>query len=125
MTFRRQRLIAILIGAVLWLAAARVVHYFPFLFDGGEMSAIAFAAIIVTSWFTVDILRLATRCSPGRLAPLMVWGTLTALMLDGLVISFAPSFYASVSSATQFGAAAIMWGAGLGLLFALIRDSAK
>lgn len=125
MTIARKRLIAILIGAILWLAAARLVHFLPWLFDGGRMSAILFVAIIVSSWLTVDIVRLATRPGPGQLVPLMAWGTLTALLLDGLAISFAPSFYASVSSATQFGAAAIMWGAGLGLLFALLRDKAR
>lgn len=118
----RKRLRAILLGVALWLVAARAVHYLGSYLDGGSGSLILFAVAIVTSWLTVDLLRFLVRPAPGELVPAMAWGTLSALLLDGLAISFVPDLYAGIGSATQYGAALIMWGAGLGLLFAFVRE---
>lgn len=117
----RQLVVATVLGVVLWFAAASFVRLAPELFDGARSSAILFGVVIITSALTVAIAEWLGRANGAVLVTMMAWGTGVALILDGLGVSFVSYLYADVSPASQHGLALIAWGAGLGLLFAVMR----
>jgi hypothetical protein len=117
----QKRNISIALGAALWFTAAMIVHFLPQLMDGGIGTLIMFVVSIPNALITLWLFEKLVKPVPGELLPSMVWGMLTALLLDGTVISFAPQIYAGVSSATQYGAALIMFGAGVILLLTILR----
>ena len=117
----QKRNISIILGAALWLTAAMIVHFLPQLLDGGIGTLIMFGVSIPNAFITIWLFEKLVKPAPGELLPSVTWGTLTALLLDGTAISFAPGIYAGVSSATQYGAALIMFGAGIILLLTILR----
>ncbi len=116
-----KRNISILLGVALWFVAAMIVHFLPQLMDGGFGTLIMFAVSIPNAFITIWLFEKLVKPSPGELLPSITWAMLTALMLDGLGISFAPGLYAGVSSATQYGAALIMFGAGVILFLTMVK----
>lgn len=115
----RARNLSIVVGVVLWFAAAMTVHLLPFMFDGGWRSAIMFAAGIPLAMIFVPLTAYIVRPKSGEYLPMVVWGLIAATLLDGLAVTFSPALYAGVASATQFGLAWIIWGVGLFLLMGL------
>ncbi len=118
----QQRMISIALGAALWFTAAMIVHFLPWAMDGGMGSLIMLAVSLPNALITIWLYERLVKPARGGLLPSMVWGMITALLMDGLAVSFAPQIYAGVSSATQYGAALIMFGAGVILLLTLMRD---
>jgi hypothetical protein len=118
----QKRNISITLGAALWFTAAMIVHFLPQLMDGGIGTLIMFAVSIPNALITIWLFEKLVKPIPGELLPSMTWGMLTALILDGIAISFAPGIYAGVSTATQYGAALIMFGAGVILLLTILRS---
>jgi len=59
------------------------------------------------------------RLAPGQLVPAYALATATALLLDGLAISFARPLYGSDPTGA---AAAILWGAGMGIMLSFVLD---
>lgn len=116
-----KRNIVVIIGIVAWICAAAFVHFVPVMFDGGFRTAFMFALAIPLGWLTMRLVETLTKPSRFELGLMLCLGTLTALMLDGLATAFYPTLYAGISSATQYGAAWIMWGAGVGMLMPFFR----
>ena len=119
----RKRNIAVMVGVAAWFCAAMVVHFAPVMFDGGVRSGIMFALALPLGWVTMRLVEALTRPTPTELVALLSWGTLTALVLDGVAITFVNGLYAGVSRATQYGASWIMWGAGVGMAMPFFRRS--
>ncbi len=120
---RRQVIISLVLGVGLWFVAARFVHYLPELFAPGTALTLLFAGAIATGAATVAAAQWLGKPDRPQLVAMLSLGTAAALVLDGLGIAFFPSLYAGESTATQYGAAWIMWAAGLGLLFSFWRGA--
>jgi hypothetical protein len=118
----RKRITSILLGLALWFVAAMIVHYLPQMMDGSIGTLTMFAISIPNAFITIWLFEKLVKPAPGELLQSITWGMATALLLDGIGVSFAPSLYAGISSATQYGAALIMFGAGVILLFTMLRD---
>lgn len=118
----RQGWIAALLGVSLWACGAAIVHFFPFLFDGGLKTAAMFGVGVITSLITVEMARRLGSASGAPLVAMMALGTGVALLLDGIGFGFVPDVYAGRSFASQAGAAFIMWAGGAGLLIALVTE---
>ncbi|TKD52025.1 hypothetical protein [Sphingomonas baiyangensis] len=121
----RQGWIGFALGVGLWACGAMIVHFLPFLFDGGVATAAMFGVGIVTSLVTVAAARLLGQARGPALVAMMALGTGAALLLDGIGFAFVPDVYAGVSFASQAGAAFIMWAGGTGLLLALWQERAR
>jgi hypothetical protein len=119
---KRQGWIAALLGVSLWACGAAIVHFLPFLFDGGLSTAAMFGVGVITSLITVAMARRLGSASGAPLIAMMALGTGVALLLDGIGFAFVPDVYAGRSFASQAGAAFIMWAGGAGLLIALVTE---
>ncbi len=119
----QKRTMSIILGVILWFTAAMIVHFLPWAMDGGLGTLAMFAVSIPNAFITIWLFEKLVKPSAGELLPAMTWGMITALLLDGMCVAFAPSIYAGVSSATQYGAALIMFGAGVILLLTVLKRS--
>jgi len=118
----RQGWIAALLGVSLWACGAVIVHFLPFLFDGGIATAAMFGVGVITSLITVEAARRLGGAAGAPLIAMMALGSGVALLLDGIGLAFVPDLYAGRSFASQAGAAFIMWAGGAGLLIALVTE---
>ncbi len=118
----RQGWIAALLGISLWACGAAIVHFLPFLFDGGIATAAMFGVGVITSLITVEAARRLGGAAGASLIAMMALGTGVALLLDGIGFAFVSDVYAGRSFASQAGAAFIMWAGGAGLLIALVTE---
>ena len=112
---------AVGLGLAIWFAAAMTIHCAPALFYGGAMMALLFVVGIPITWLTLKWVDWLVRPASAEALPVVVAGVAAATLADGLAIGFAPSLYAGVGKASQFGAAWILWGVGLLLATTLLR----
>lgn len=114
----------IVLGVVLWFAAAMTVRFGgPAGFFGPTASVIAFAIAIPVCWLSVLVIKKIVRLEAGQTLPGIAIGTAVATFCDGIGLTWGRDlFYGSDPTMTTFGAAWILWGAGLFLLFAYLDD---
>lgn len=86
----------------------------------GPMHIVLYALIVVGTWpfirFAPAIIGLP-RTETLRITAVALT---TALLIDGVVIGFAPWIYASATLAGRASAGALLWGAGAALLLGLL-----
>lgn len=115
--------ILVAMGAVYWFAAALVVRWTAADWVGDDAATgLLFGLIIVV---TVPALILGMRlASLGRdraqLSATIMTGT--ALLLDGVALTWAPSLYGTDPVFVLGGAASIMWGAGIALTLGIVLE---
>jgi|GEM_PF-836970 len=119
-----QLAMVIVFGIIFWFAAAMAVRFGgPAGFFGPTASVIAFAIGIPISWVAVLFMKQVAKLEPGQTVPGVAVGTVTATFLDGIGLTWARDvFYGSDPTITTLGAAWILWGVGLFLLFAYLED---
>ena len=114
-----QTLRAVAYGLAFWFAAAMVVRHAP-LFDGGVANAVLLIVTIPIAWASIAVGRIACGVGRDRVLDAHVVATIAATLADGIGLTFlADHLYAGITPASQFGAAWILWGVGLILLFAM------
>jgi hypothetical protein len=120
----RQIVTVAIIGIVLWFAAAMTVQFGSTrgLF-GPVASAVLFAVSIPGVWLAVWASKTVARLGPGQTLPGVVIGTIVATFADGIALTWARGLYGIDSTMTTLGAAWILWGVGLFLLFAYLDDA--
>jgi hypothetical protein len=118
---KKQFIISVTYGAVLWFIAAMIVRYI------GPMGAFDGTALIVSYALvvpgTVPFILIAQKLiglEKTQIARSVMIITTTALLLDGIALNFFAGLYGSDPAIVMAGAALIMWGAGVGLLLGLI-----
>jgi hypothetical protein len=113
-------------GAALWFLAAMLVRFIGPMgaLDGGWW-VLTYALVIPgTIPAIIATLQLARLRRDQTLAGVAVV-TATALLLDGLAHAWFPSLYGTDPALIVKGAAAIFWGAGVGLVLALIMNTGE
>ena len=119
---QQQIIRSIAYGVVFWFIAAMTVHLLPQLFDGGLTNALVLVGSIPVAWLSIPISLRACGVEPRHALDANVIAIIAATFADGVGITFvSDQFYAGVGSASQFGAAWILWGVGWILLFAWQR----
>ena len=111
------------LGAALWFAAAL---FFRFGEQAGVVTGghiwITDLALFPVTWPFVVLARKLVGAGPRDHTQIVAVATVTALFLDGTAMAQFPGLYGADLATIQRDAAAILWGAGVGLIIALVMD---
>jgi hypothetical protein len=120
----KQVIILALYGAALWFVAAMLVRTIgPMGALDGFGRVITYALVIPGTVPAIWIGRTLAKLELDQTAISLIVITATALLLDGIAHAWFPSLYGSDPALIVKGAAAIFWGAGVGLVLGLIMNS--
>jgi hypothetical protein len=113
-------------GIVLWFAAAMLVRTIgPMgVLDGG-WSILTYALVIPGTVPTILAARPLAKLGGDQTLIGIVIVTATALLLDGIAHAWFPAIYGKDPALIVKGAAAIFWGAGVGLVLALFMNKGE
>ena len=119
----KQTLALAIIGAVLWFAAAVLLRTIGpnGAFQGNRhilLYALTIPATVPFIWLVQKLVRLAN----NRIAIGYSLATATALRLDGVAVAWFPALYGSDLPQVANSAAAILWGAGVGMVLAFVMN---
>jgi hypothetical protein len=119
----KQIIILALYGAVLWFLAAILVRTIgPMGALDGFARVITYALVIPGTVPAILIGRVLAQLKPDQTAISLIVITATALLLDGIAHAWFPGLYGSDPVLIVKGAAAIFWGAGVGLALGFIMN---
>jgi hypothetical protein len=120
---RRQTLILAVIGAVLWLAFALLIRVLgPMgVFDGSNRIWL-YLVVIPGTLPIIPVIRRLAGLGPNQHTIGMAVGTASAIMLDGVALSWAPWLYADTVELVAAAGAVILWGGGVGLALGALLD---
>ena len=118
-----QTLTLVIIGAVLWFAAATLLRTIgPNGAFEGNRHILLYALTIPATLPFVSMVQKLARLANNQIAIGYSLATATALLLDGIAVAWLPSLYGSEPSVVTNSAAAILWGAGVGIMLAFIMN---
>ena len=113
-------------GAVLWFLAALLVRSVgPMGAFDGISGIITYALVIPGTVPAIIAARPLAKLRRDQTLAGIAMVTATALLLDGLAHAWFPSLYGTDPALIIKGAAAIFWGAGVGLMLALIMNKGE
>lgn len=113
----------VVFAVVFWFVAALSVRFGSAAgFFGPTASMIVFALSIPISWLSVGLIKKVARLEAGQTVASVVVATVVATLCDGLALTWGRGLYGSDPAQITFGAAWILWGVGLILLFAYLDD---
>jgi hypothetical protein len=118
-----QIVILAIYGAVLWFAAAMLVRAIGPMgaLDGG-WRLLSYALVIPGTVPAIIIARPIAKLRADQTIAGISVVTATALLLDGIAHAWFPAIYGTDPALIVKGAAAIFWGAGVGLVLALTMN---
>lgn len=115
-----------IMGAIFWFVAALVVRWTAATWVGSDgPTALVFALIIVATvpvLFTGMAVARVGRDKAQISAAIMVG---TALLLDGLAMTWGQSLYGTDPVVVLGGAASIMWGAGVAIALGILLEKPR
>ena len=117
----------IFLGIIFWFGAALLVRFIgPYtLTDGNPLRFMMFVATVpITVGFLV-LAKTAGQVAWNQLLRPVVIMTYTATFLDGIALTWFHQLYANSYETALFGAALILWGAGMGLCMAHLMEQYK
>jgi hypothetical protein len=120
-----QVIILVVLGAVLWFLAAIMLRALAPLgiYDGSNR--VLFYALVIPGTFTfVLIARRLARLAPDQMAIALAIATAAATLLDGIALAWFPALYGSDPVQIAGAGAAILWGAGVGLVMGIAINRA-
>lgn len=119
----KQVMIVSITGAVLWFGAALLMRKVVKLdvYEGLGVAVVYALTIPGTIPFVILLRKLAS-LRGDQLAIGYTVATAAALLLDGLAFAFCPSLYADNPADGLQAAAAILWGAGVGLVLSIVMN---
>ena len=110
-------------GAIYWFLAAMIVRWTATSWVGHDTTTVVvFAAVVVG---TVPALLLGMRIASvgrDRAASAATIITATALLLDGVALTWFRTLYGSDPVVVLGGAATILWGAGVALVLGIVLE---
>lgn len=119
----RQLAALIALGVEFWFAAAMTVRFGSTSgFFGPSASLIAFAVAVPVSWLSMLLCKKIAHLKAGQTLPGIAIGLVAATLCDEIALTWGRGLYGSDSAQVVFGAAWILWGVGLFLLFACFED---
>ncbi len=115
-----KHLLFITLGVIFWLNGVVLVRQLgeAMLTLNNPYRFWAFILAIPVTIFSLIITKYISKLEYSNLLRPVVIMTFTATLLDGLAFAFYRSLYSNSVEVALNGAALILWGAGLGLLFA-------
>jgi hypothetical protein len=119
--------IYIFLGVAFWYQAAMIIKYFGenvFSTNNPKLLLFFFLAIPITL-ASMYITSLICKLKLFELLSPVVIMTFTATFLDAIALVWFRHLYSESFEVAMYGAAWILWGVGLGLLFAYILESGK
>jgi hypothetical protein len=120
---RRQFAVCVALGLAFWLAAALFCGVAaPAGWFGGLGSLVLFLAALPGLWAAAVLVRRLAGLAPAQIFPGISVATMAALLCDGLAITWTPGLYGGPGPGLAPAAAWILWGAGAGMLIALIME---
>ncbi len=118
-----QTLFLLIIGATLWFLAAVILRIVaPMGALEGTMRAITYALIIPGTLPFVVLTRMLVKLRHDQIAIGIAVVTATALLMDGIVVAWFSVVYGDNLPQVTNCAAAILWGAGVGLVLSFILN---
>jgi hypothetical protein len=120
-----QVIILVVLGAVLWFLAAIMLRALAPLgiYDGSNR--VLFYALVIPGTFPfVLIARRLARLAPDQMAIALAIATAAATLLDGIALAWFPALYGSDPVQIAGAGAAILWGAGVGLVMGIAINRA-
>jgi hypothetical protein len=120
----RQFIIASVYGAVFWFIAAMFIRFgIPWgLYDRGLSNIVLFVASVPASVpFVVGVAAVAGLRRSQYVAGMAV-ADLTAMLLDGIALTWAGGLYGEPGADILPGAAWLLWGVGLSLCAAFVLE---
>lgn len=113
-------------GTVLWFAAAMLVRTIGPMgaLDGG-WGMLTYVLVIPGTVPAILVARPLARLRGGQTISGVAVVTATALLLDGIAHAWFPAIYGTDPALIVKGAAAIFWGAGVGLVLAFIMNKGE
>ena len=115
----RETAALVLVGLTLWLVAALLLHWLvPLGAFEGTRALLAYALVIPGTVPFVAAVRAGVERDRLPLAVSIV--TASALLVDGVVVRWFPGVYGSTAADVATAAAAILWGAGVGLVLGFV-----
>jgi hypothetical protein len=122
----RQMTAMMLIGFTLWALAAIILRMIsPMGALEGASRAITYAVVIPATAPFVLITKTVAKLRSDQIFTGIAVVTATALLIDGIVIAWFPAIYGDNPTDVITCAAAILWGAGVGLALAFIFNSGE
>jgi hypothetical protein len=120
----RQSVIAMVIGAVLWLFAAVVLGALApsGIYEGSARVWLYLLLIPITVPF-IPALRIIAGLPHDKTGIAVALATATAMLLDGMALAWFPGLYGGTPAYVAGAGAAILWGAGVAVMlgFAFTR----
>ena len=115
----RQAALMMICGVVFWLAAALLLRWLAAAgaLDGPMRIFVYLITIPGTMPFVLALRRIG-KLSAEHLVPAYALATAAALLCDGIAVAWFPTLYGTSSDHVRLAAAAILWGAGVGVLLA-------
>jgi hypothetical protein len=119
----KQITILVLYGVILWFAAANLVRIIgPMGAFDGATAFISFALVIPGTVPAIYGARWIAKLQTDQTATAIMIVTAAALLLDGIAHAWFPKLYGTDPALIIKGAAAIFWGAGVGLVLGLAMN---
>lgn len=118
-----QTLFLVMISAVLWFLAAIILRIVaPMGALEGSARITTYALVIPGTLPFVVLTRILVKLRHDQTAIGIAVVTATALLIDGIVVAWFPIVYGNDLPQVTNCAAAILWGAGVGLVLAFIMN---
>jgi Family of unknown function (DUF5367) len=115
------------LGAAFWYQAAMIINFFGesvFTENNPKLMLFFFIAVPLTI-ASMYVTALISKLKLYELLKPVVIMTFTATFLDGIALIWFRHLYSDSFEVAMHGAAWILWGVGLGLLFAFILENKK
>jgi Family of unknown function (DUF5367) len=124
---KSQLFLFITLGIIFWFTAAMVIRFCgDTVFSKGNPLLIWFFVVAFPiTYFFLLITNLVTKVPYTEMLKPVVIMTITATLLDTIALSFFTTLYGQSFEVALFGAAWILWGVGIGLLFAIALEPKK
>lgn len=122
LTMRQARLL-VAIGIALWFVAAMLLRQIAPLgvFDGPSRIAL-YVLTVPGTWPFVILTQRWVRLAPAQIVPGVALVTAAALLTDSIVFAWFPWIYGAAEYHRDC-AAAVFWGAGVGILLSFVASS--
>jgi len=107
----------------LWAVGVLMVHFAaPFGFFTGRFAAVLLIATLPMAWGTVRLAGRVGGLAPGRIVEAVALGSMPALVLDGLALTWMPGFYSVEVGEQRAAAAWLLWFVGVSLAIAVWKS---
>lgn len=117
----QQAMLMVICGVALWLAAALLLRWLAAAgaLDGSMRIFVYLLTIPGTVPFVFALRRIG-KLSADHLVPAYSLATAAALLCDGIAVAWFPTLYSTNADHVSLAAAAILWGAGVGIFLAFV-----